>query len=127
MSFVQQVVFIAGGSSGINLGIADAFAAAGAKVAILGRSQDKLDAAFTYLRRHGGEVTGFAADVRDFDGVATALAATAEQFDPVDVVVSGAAGNFLAPVENMSSSWVGNRAIGAINCDAVRWAEPLMD
>ncbi|MDG9931066.1 MULTISPECIES: SDR family oxidoreductase [unclassified Pseudomonas] len=104
MSFSKQVVFIAGGSSGINLGIADAFAQAGASVAILGRSQDKLDAAVAQLLRHGGEVRGFAADVRDFDGVATALAATTEQLGPIDVLVSGAAGNFLAPAANMSSN-----------------------
>ncbi|MGU2390820.1 SDR family oxidoreductase [Pseudomonas aeruginosa] len=104
MSFSKQVVFIAGGSSGINLGIADAFAQAGASVAILGRSQDKLDAAVAQLLRHGGQVLGFAADVRDFDGVATALAATAEQLGPIDVLVSGAAGNFLAPASNMSSN-----------------------
>lgn len=104
MSFSKQLVFIAGGSSGINLGIADAFAQAGASVAILGRSQDKLDAAVAQLLRHGGEVRGFAADVRDFDGVATALAATAEQLGPIDVLVSGAAGNFLAPAANMSSN-----------------------
>ncbi|MCY1279773.1 putative 2,4-dienoyl-CoA reductase [compost metagenome] len=104
MGFSQQVVFIAGGSSGINLGIADAFAAAGARVAILGRSQDKLDAALTHLSRHGGTVLGFAADVRDFDGVAAALAATAESLGPIDVVVSGAAGNFLAPAASMSSN-----------------------
>lgn len=104
MSFSKQVVFIAGGSSGINLGIADVFAQAGASVAILGRSQDKLDAAVAQLLRHGGKILGFSADVRDFDGVATALAATADQLGPIDVVVSGAAGNFLAPAASMSSN-----------------------
>lgn len=104
MNYSKQVIFIAGGSSGINLGIAEAFAAAGAHVAILGRSQDKLDAATALLRRHGGEVLGFAADVRDFDSVEAALVATAKQLGPIDVVVSGAAGNFLAPAANMSSN-----------------------
>ena len=104
MSFAEQVVFIAGGSSGINLGIASAFAEAGARVAILGRSQDKLDAATAQLRWHGGEVLGFAADVRDYEAVSAALAATAEQWGPVDIVVSGAAGNFLAPAASMSSN-----------------------
>lgn len=104
MSFSKQVVFIAGGSSGINLGIADSFATAGAKVAILGRTQDKLDVATAHLRRNGAEVLGFSADVRDFDSVDKALAATADQFGPIDVVVSGAAGNFLAPAASMSSN-----------------------
>ena len=54
-------LFVAGGSSGINLGIAHGFAAAGANVAILGRSQPKLDAAVAELARHGGKVAGYSA------------------------------------------------------------------
>ena len=40
-----KVAFVAGGSSGINLGIAKRFAAAGAKVAIIRRSAEKIEAA----------------------------------------------------------------------------------
>jgi short-subunit dehydrogenase involved in D-alanine esterification of teichoic acids len=40
-----KTVFVTGGGSGINLGIAKNFAALGANVAICGRSQEKLDAA----------------------------------------------------------------------------------
>jgi NAD(P)-dependent dehydrogenase (short-subunit alcohol dehydrogenase family) len=51
--FSGKAVFIAGGSSGINLGIADAFARHGASVAILSRSQQRIDGALEQLRRHG--------------------------------------------------------------------------
>jgi NAD(P)-dependent dehydrogenase (short-subunit alcohol dehydrogenase family) len=37
--FTDKTVFVAGGTSGINLGIAEAFAAAGAKLGVVGRSQ----------------------------------------------------------------------------------------
>lgn len=43
--FQNQTVFITGGSSGINLGIAHNFAAVGANLGLCRRSQDKLDAA----------------------------------------------------------------------------------
>ncbi|HSW12974.1 MAG TPA: SDR family NAD(P)-dependent oxidoreductase, partial [Solimonas sp.] len=61
--FHGKTVFVSGGTSGINLGIAHAFARAGAKVAVMSRSQDKVDKAVAELRQHGGEVAGYAADV----------------------------------------------------------------
>ncbi|HWH82830.1 MAG TPA: SDR family oxidoreductase [Burkholderiaceae bacterium] len=50
--FTGRTVFVAGGSSGINLGIADAFARHGASVAIVSRSQERIAAALARLRRH---------------------------------------------------------------------------
>src|SRR3546814_6679466 len=38
-----KFVFVAGGTSGINLGVAHAFARCGARIAVLSRSQDKVD------------------------------------------------------------------------------------
>ena len=67
MNFRNRVVFVAGGSSGINLGIAEAFAAAGAQVAIFSRSAEKLAVAAAQLARHGGRVLSFSGDVRDVD------------------------------------------------------------
>ena len=99
-----KIVFVAGGSSGINLGIADAFAAAGASVAILSRSQAKIDAACAQLARHGGRVAGHAADVRNYAAVEAALAATHGAFGTIDVLVSGAAGNFPARALGMSAN-----------------------
>ncbi|MEY4294827.1 MAG: hypothetical protein RLY82_515, partial [Pseudomonadota bacterium] len=40
--FTGKSVFVAGGSSGINLGIAESFAKAGAKVAIVSRSAERV-------------------------------------------------------------------------------------
>ena len=43
--FSGKTVFVSGGTSGINLGIAQAFGAAGAKVFVISRSEDKVAAA----------------------------------------------------------------------------------
>jgi NAD(P)-dependent dehydrogenase (short-subunit alcohol dehydrogenase family) len=102
--FSGKVVFVAGGSSGINLGIADAFAAAGANLAIASRSQERVDAACESLRRHGAKVLGRSADVRDYAAVASALAAAHAALGTIDVLVSGAAGNFPAPALGMSAN-----------------------
>jgi NAD(P)-dependent dehydrogenase (short-subunit alcohol dehydrogenase family) len=102
--FSGQNVFVAGGTSGINLGIALAFVEAGARVAVLSRSQDKVDAAVAKLKaaRDGAEAIGFAADVREHAAVEAALAKTKETFGELDVLVSGAAGNFPAPAVGIS-------------------------
>lgn len=104
IDYAGKAVFIAGGTSGINLGIAEAFARAGARVAVLSRRQEKVDAAMEGLRVLGAETLGFAADVRNADAVGAALAATAAEWGPLDVVVSGAAGNFLSPAEELSAN-----------------------
>lgn len=100
--FAGHHVFVAGGSSGINLGIAEAFARHGAKVAIASRTPARIDEALHTLRGHGGEAAGFAADVREPEAIASALRQAHEQFGPIDVLVSGAAGNFVAPALGMS-------------------------
>jgi NAD(P)-dependent dehydrogenase (short-subunit alcohol dehydrogenase family) len=97
-----KTVFVAGGTSGINLGIAAAFAKEGARVAVLSRSADKLEAAVAHLKSIGANAIGHAADVRDASAVGAALDATARVWGPLDVLVSGAAGNFLAAGADLS-------------------------
>lgn len=92
-------VFVAGGTSGINLGIAKAFAAAGARMGVASRSREKVDAAVAGL---GDGALGYALDVRDPQAVAEALAAFAAEAGPIDVLVSGAAGNFPAAAKDLS-------------------------
>jgi NAD(P)-dependent dehydrogenase (short-subunit alcohol dehydrogenase family) len=101
--FAGKVAFFAGGSSGINLRIAQRFAALGATVAIISRSADKVQAAVAGIEAAGGRALGQAADVREYDAVAAALATLGGQTGPIDIVVSGAAGNFVAKALDMSA------------------------
>lgn len=99
-----RTAFVTGGSSGINLGIAQRFAAAGARVAINGRNPDKLAAAVDGIRAAGGTAIGVQADVRDYAAVEKAFVGVAAEWGEVDILVCGAAGNFPAPVVGMSSN-----------------------
>jgi NAD(P)-dependent dehydrogenase (short-subunit alcohol dehydrogenase family) len=100
--FKGKTVFVTGGGSGINLGVAKNFAALGANIAICGRTQSKLDAAAEELRALDARVCAVAADVRDFAALEAAFARSTDEFGPMDVLVCGAAGNFLVPAEQLS-------------------------
>ncbi len=100
--FSGSNVMIIGGTSGINLGIAHAFADAGAQVGVASRSQDKVDSAVAELSRDGRPALGYVLDVRDAPLVAEKIAEFAEAVGPIDVLVSGAAGNFPAPAHKIS-------------------------
>ncbi|MEV6770226.1 SDR family oxidoreductase [Nocardia sp. NPDC051030] len=98
-----RTVFVAGGTSGINLGVAQAFARAGASVAVLSRTPDKVRSAVDELGEIGVTALGFAADVRDYDAVSAALTTAQQELGELDVLVSGAAGNFPAAAQSMSA------------------------
>lgn len=99
-----KTAFIAGGSSGINLGIAHGLAAAGARIAIISRKLDKVEAAVAELQAAGADAIGWSADVRDYAAVEQTLRDTHAAWGEIDIVVSGAAGNFLAPAIAMSAN-----------------------
>jgi NAD(P)-dependent dehydrogenase (short-subunit alcohol dehydrogenase family) len=99
--FQGKSVFVAGGTSGINLGIAKRFADLGAKVAVLGRNPEKAAFAAADI---GHDALGLTADVRDYAALRAAMEQAAEKNGAFDVVVSGAAGNFLAPALGMSAN-----------------------
>lgn len=102
IDFTGKTVFVAGGTSGINLGIAEGFARAGARLAVLSRSQDKVDAAVAHLSSFGQSCIGHAADVRDYPAVEEAFTRVRDELGGIDVLVSGAAGNFPAAALDMS-------------------------
>ncbi len=102
--FRGKTVFVTGGGSGINLGIAKNFAALGANVAICGRTQSKLDAAADELRALGAKVCPVAADVRDIKALEVAFERSRAELGPMNVLVCGAAGNFLVPAEKLSAN-----------------------
>jgi peroxisomal 2,4-dienoyl-CoA reductase len=108
-----RVAFVTGGGTGITGGVARALAEAGAAVALVSRKLENLEPAARLINdAHAanpaiGEAFAVAADVRNPEEVEKAIAATVERFGKIDIVVNGAAGNFLAPAEALSPNGFG--------------------
>ncbi len=100
--FQAKTVFITGGSSGINLGIARNFAAVGASLGICGRAQDKLDAAAAELRELGACVSAHSVDVRNYAALDSVIQRVKADLGPIHTLICGAAGNFPCPAEQIS-------------------------
>lgn len=103
----NHVAFVTGGGTGITGGVARAMAEAGAAVALVSRNMDHLGPAAEAINSNGGKAIAVAADVRQPDAVEKAIAATVEQLGKIDIVVNGAAGNFLCNAEQLSPNGFG--------------------
>jgi 2,4-dienoyl-CoA reductase [(3E)-enoyl-CoA-producing], peroxisomal len=102
-----RVAFVTGGGTGITGGVARALAEAGARVALVSRKREHLEPAAERIRAGGAQAIAVAADVRAYEEVERAVATTVEQFGRLDIVVNGAAGNFLCRAEEMSANGFG--------------------
>ena len=102
-----RVALVTGGGTGITGGVARALAESGARVSLVSRRMEHLEPAAEAIRADGGQALAVAADVRNMPEVKAALAATLERFGQLDIVVNGAAGNFLCPAEELSPNGFG--------------------
>jgi citronellol/citronellal dehydrogenase len=93
----DQVAIITGGGSGIGLATAAEMVRLGAKVAICGRNQDKLDAATSQLG-----VFAMSCDIREPAQVEAFVKAVIEKLGRVDIVVNNAGGQFPSPAQHIS-------------------------
>ena len=102
----ESNALIIGGSSGIGLAIAAGFRQAGARVAIAGRRQDKVEAAVQQLNAAIGvdapPVSGFAADVTDLEAIKRLGRSFAERLGPLDSLVTCQGTTLLQPAGEFS-------------------------
>ncbi|MFS8045961.1 SDR family NAD(P)-dependent oxidoreductase [Rhizobium sp. BR 314] len=97
--FVNKVVVISGGTSGIGLATAKAFSAEGASVFITGRRKETLDAA---VREIGGRITGIQGDMSRLADIDRLYDAVQQKHSSIDVVFANAGGGEFAPLGAIS-------------------------
>ena len=103
-----RVVLVTGGSSGIGLAAAHKIAAAGAITVIVGREQDKLDAATKEIEAalkeagngNGGKVVTFAADLASMESCDRLVAWLVETYGGVDVLINNAGRSIRRGIES---------------------------
>jgi len=102
--YTAKNVVVVGGTSGINLQVAIQFAKAGANVTVASRSVDKVNAAVELLNQANPNAIhlGVSFDVRDNDALILGFDKIASTYGHIDVLISGAAGNFPASAAKLS-------------------------
>ena len=102
MKLQGRVAAVTGGSAGIGRGIAEAFLAEGAKVAIMARNASKAEAMLAEINA-GDDLIFIQGDAMDQQSVEHFVTHTAECFGQIDILVNNAGGaGDLQPVANLS-------------------------
>lgn len=101
-----KVAIVTGGGAGIGRGIAEGFAAFGAKLALFERDEARAEGAASELSRDGTEVLPVVVDVRDGEAVGAAVRQVVQHFGRIDILVNNAGGVFAAPfLQTSEKGW----------------------
>src|SRR5690348_15108659 len=100
--FAGKTVLVTGGGNGIGAATCRAFAAAGARVAVLDRAGQAAEAVAKEITTGGGDATAHAVDVADRAAFADAIAAAAHASGGIDILVNGAGTTVRRMISEMS-------------------------
>ena len=95
-AFLDKVIIVTGGGSGIGRCTAHELASLGAQVIVTGRKQEKLDHVVQEICQDGGKAIGLSCDIRDEAQVKSTIASVLQQFGKLDGLVNNAGGQFPA-------------------------------
>jgi citronellol/citronellal dehydrogenase len=94
---------VTGAGSGIGRCTVHELAALGAKVALVGRKVEKLEAVAREIAEAGGTARCYSADIREEERVAEVVRAVMADFGRIDFLVNNAGGQFSSPLEKISA------------------------
>src|SRR5258706_7475843 len=87
-----RVAMVTGGGGGLGSALAEAFAGAGARVAVVGRTESTLETVVERVAAAGSEGLAVVADATDEDAAEAAVRTTLERFGRVDILVDAVGG-----------------------------------
>ena len=108
-----KVALITGGATGIGKQIAYTLGSHGASICIASRNTERLEESCAELKDKGIQCTWLCCDVRETEQVEAAIEQVINQYKRLDIVINNAAGNFPAPIANIS--YKGFKTITDIN------------
>ncbi len=101
--FAGQAGIVTGAGSGLGRCTAHELVALGARVALVGRRIEKLEAVAREIADAGGEARCYAADIRAEERVREVVRAVIGDFGRIDFLVNNAGGQFGSPLEAISA------------------------
>ncbi len=104
MRLAGMNAIVVGGSSGIGASIAEGFAREGARVGIIGRRQEKIDAALAALSAIRPDAIGRAADMRGARACAEAIDAMTRELGRLDILVNSQGITVIKPSAELSEA-----------------------
>ncbi len=99
----NKTVVITGASAGLGRSIAREFAKHGARLGLLARGKDGLEAARKEAKQLGGEAVAIQTDVVDAEQVEEATEKVEEAFGPIDVWINNAMVSVFSPFKKMTA------------------------
>ncbi|XP_036593558.1 peroxisomal 2,4-dienoyl-CoA reductase [Trichosurus vulpecula] len=128
----DKVAFITGGGSGIGFRIAEIFMRHGCQTVIASRNQQRVsDAAKKLIAATGQQCLALSLDVRDPQTITVAVDKALKTCGKIDILINGAAGNFLCAASNISfnayKTVIDIDTIGTFNVSKVMFEKYLRD
>ena len=102
--FGDDIVLVTGGTSGMGLGMARAFADGGARLILVGRSEERGASVVKSLKEAGAKAIHVSADVRNAEAIAAAFDAAENAFGSVTILANNAGANFPVLAEKISTN-----------------------
>lgn len=101
--FAGQTIVVTGGGSGIGRCGAHELAALGARVVLVGRKPEKLQAVQAEILEDGGQASWQACDIRDEAAVRAMVQAVVADHGRIAALVNNAGGQYMTPLEKISA------------------------
>lgn len=115
-----KIALVTGATGVLCQNMSQALAAAGAKVVLLARNEEKIAALAKDIQAQGGEATGISADVLEITQLRDASQRILDQYGRIDILVNGAGGN-----RPDATTMPGQRTFFDLPQEAMRWVFDL--
>ncbi|BAT58527.1 putative 2,4-dienoyl-CoA reductase [Variibacter gotjawalensis] len=99
----DKVALVTGGGSGMGKATALEMARCGARIVVLGRRIEPIEACANEIRAFGGEALAISGDIRDADRIDEVMREIKSTYGKLDILVNNAGGQFVTPARELNN------------------------